>query len=71
MRESEVEPLFRQLDISNHGSIHRLSNFLLDTYGGLDILVNNAGVMYPVRLFILCFFSEKVCKIECVSLGGE
>ncbi|KAK7106386.1 carbonyl reductase [NADPH] 1-like [Littorina saxatilis] len=48
VRESEVEPLFRQLDISNHGSIHRLSNFLLDTYGGLDILVNNAGVMYPM-----------------------
>ena len=40
-----MEPLFYPLDVSNRGSIERLSTFLQDKYGGLDILVNNAGIM--------------------------
>ena len=45
-RESEVEPIFHQLDVTQRSSIERLCNFLQDRYGGVDILVNNAGIMH-------------------------
>lgn len=32
------------LDVTDSSSIHKLRNFILDTYGSLDILVNNAAI---------------------------
>ena len=33
-----------ELDVTNSDAIHRLKEFMLDTYGHLDILVNNAAI---------------------------
>ena len=37
---------FRQLDVTDEGSVRRLAAFVEAEFGGVDILVNNAGI-YP------------------------
>jgi len=49
LQKEGLSPKFHQLDITDHSSIVRLRDFLMEKYGGLDILINNAAIAYPVN----------------------
>lgn len=38
--------LFRQLDITDLGSVRAARDFFTAEYGGVDVLVNNAGIAF-------------------------
>ncbi len=44
LRGEGCDARFHLLDVTDEASIHRLANFVRDTYGRLDVLVNNAGI---------------------------
>jgi len=46
LEKEGLHPKFHQLDIEDTNSVAKLTQFLLQTYGGLDLLVNNAGFAF-------------------------
>ncbi|XP_005106266.1 carbonyl reductase [NADPH] 1 [Aplysia californica] len=46
LKKEGLNPLFHQLDITEHSTVVTLRDFLKQNYQGLDVLVNNAGIAY-------------------------
>lgn len=53
-----MDPVFRQLDITDKISREAMKEYLTDTFGGLDCLVNNAGDT-PYRSARVHFFYDE------------
>ena len=50
LEKEGLKPKFHQLDITDHQSIVKLKEYIVDKYGGLDVLINNAGIAYKVTV---------------------
>ncbi|ERN06320.1 hypothetical protein AMTRI_Chr06g169960 [Amborella trichopoda] len=53
---------FHQLDISDHDSITRFSEWIVQKYDGLDVLINNAGVNFNLGSDNSMEFAEEVIR---------
>ncbi|MCI4393744.1 hypothetical protein PGIGA_G00161020 [Pangasianodon gigas] len=48
LKAEGLAPLFRQLDITDPGSVRAARDFFKAEYGGVDVLINNAGIAFKM-----------------------
>ncbi|KAB5523458.1 hypothetical protein PHYPO_G00152790 [Pangasianodon hypophthalmus] len=48
LKAEGLAPLFRQLDITDLGSVRAARDFFKAEYGGVDVLINNAGIAFKM-----------------------
>lgn len=53
LKAEGLNPLFRQLDITDPASVGCARDFFKEKYGGLDVLVNNVGIAFKSNQSIL------------------